>query len=197
MNIFLRSLEKIASPETLIEVTDDMGSALLHMPWEHVLRQSLPCKLVVLIFSNTKGHIFLKKKPSADKRKKNTLWGLDITPVEANEAKKDAALRISQQAAGLHNLSPHELACLKVPSAPHMTITYFLARMPGDIPPMPANDAPLMLVDADEVEGLLETAPEVLAPEVHIIARTNTLFTPRADSPCKTHGSFQHTSLLE
>lgn len=176
MNIPFRFLEKIAMPDTSIEVSDNAGLALLHMPWEQVLRQNLPFKLVVLALCNNKGHIYLKKKTFGDKRKKQALWGLDITPVQGNEARLDAVFRISQGATGVQSIQPVEIACLPMPEAPHINLTYFLATMPGDLPPMPDNEVPLMLVDGDEMEGLLETVPESLAPEVHILAQATALF---------------------
>ena len=176
MNIPLGFLEKIVPPDTSVEVSDNTGCALLHMPWEQVLRQGLPFKLVVLVLCNSKGHIYLKKHFFGDKRKKQALWGLDITPVLGNEAKLDAVFRISQAATGVQNLLPTEITSLPMPAAPHINITYFLATMPGDLPPMPDSEVPLMLVDADEMEGLLETVPESLAPEVHILAQGTTHF---------------------
>lgn len=183
MNIPIRFLEKIAPSETSIEVTDNIGKALLHMPWEQVLRQNLPFKLVVLALCNSKGHVYLKKKSFGDKRKKQALWGLDITPVQGNEAKLDAIFRISKAATGVQNIQPVEMASLPMPAAPHINITFFLAAMPGDLPPMPDSEVHLMLVDSDEMAGLLETVPEILAPEVHIMSgcKAFPLATPTPD----------------
>lgn len=180
MEISQRFLEKLAPLDTLVEVTDEQRLPLLHMPWEQVLRQKLPCKLAVLLLRNSSGHIYLKKKIISDIRRKRNVWGLDVTPVLAGEARLAAAFRMVQKLTGVKKIQPAEMARLSAPSAEHIEITYFQAAMPGDIPPMPVSETPLLLVDGDEIEGLLETAPEALAPEVHLIANTPCLF-PRPE----------------
>ena len=171
MDIPLRFLEKIVSADALVEVTDSNHQPLLYLPWEQVLRQRVPFKLAVLVIKNHLHQIFLKKKTSTDARKKGTLWGLDITPIFPEEARKDAALRMAPDATGIAHMSVEEDLRLPIPYANHIEMSFFTTWMPGDIPPMPREETPLLLVDTDEIQGLLETMPEALAPEVHILAK--------------------------
>lgn len=176
MDNVLRFLTNITPPDALVEVTDHHTQPLLFMPWEQVCRQHLPCKIIALVLRNQKKHIYLRSKTFAEPRKKEQVWGLDMTAVLAGEARLSAAIRAGREITGIKDIKPLELVTLRWEQAPQIEVNFFHFKMPGALPPLLVEDESFLLLDADEVAGLLETAPEALAPEVRLAAGSERLF---------------------
>lgn len=156
----------------MLEVVDSNNSPLLLMPQEQVLRLNLPHRRVLLIMQDKQGRIVLCRRPPC-----LSCWGFAaLCPVPAGasyEATASAALERDWALPAV----PMQHKALWQPCAHNggaFTACY-VATLPNLLPLCPASAiAESMLLDRDEVQGMANTLPHMLAPEVHwALSRTD------------------------
>ena len=148
----------------LVEVVDTQDRPLVCLPPKEALRQRLAVRMVAVALRTRQNKLILRKRCDASLGFAGR-WDIYTGFVLVGEARKDAALRLLSSDAGLAGATKLFLAESNEPqSAPH-PLTLFIVDLPAGLyPNLPAQD--MLLVDADELDGLIRDMPELLSPEL-------------------------------
>ncbi len=159
----LQLLSAQARAHTLCLVSDEEDRELMHVPLITAIRQGLYFRLVmVALHSDGKKALFLRQRPPIAVVEPGK-WDLFTTPVRPDEAREDAALRVLMEEC---EIPVHSLAVLAQSTASPLEPfhrTLFSAHPALGVSGI-LTDAPgYMLLDADELEGLIEQEPDLCA----------------------------------
>ncbi len=159
----------------LLEVTDAKDRTLMYLPQETVLRQNLHCRKVLVALRGKNNTLLLQKsaEPLPDRQGK---WDLFACMVRADEAREDAALRLLQAVPGLSAEPPVATAVRQGSRDLPAHTTLFVAELPGGMSPGNLGLPETLLVDEDELFGLVRQIPDLLTPDLIWAAKTQTLF---------------------
>ncbi len=170
-----------------VECLDDAMRPLMIMPWCEAMRSGLLHRGIVLIVYSDRARKILLRSNAANDPFFPGLWDMFAHgPVLAGEGTEDAALRLLRPLGvrgeplltRLGQLDPEECAAFLPLTARFRPILDVL-RVRSVPSPLPAED--LLLLDAEELNGLVSGFGELLAPSVHEWMRRGWL-RPR---PCK------------
>ena len=158
-----------ALPDVFIEVVDASGSPLLRMPQTHVRRQNLRHKAVFVCLRNTRGDIFLHKRPGAGVKEQAGLWSLSASGhVRAGESLYDAAARRLGEVLGVTGVELHEAGNIPPSSlTDNAGITLFMTAKTSLIPKFASEG---MFVDREEFMAILRDFPHQVSPNVLLAA---------------------------
>lgn len=161
---------------TLVEVTDAFDRPLVCMPPETALRQGLRIRTVAVALRTVGNKVLLGRRRN-EKLGRQGLWDVGTGFVLVGESSEDAVLRFLAQA-GLRGMRPVVAAAeADEASGLNCRLTLFIVDLPpGLYPWSPAWEA--LEVDADELEGLVRDAADLLTPELIWAAGTGILFKP-------------------
>lgn len=157
-------------PEAVLEVTDDSGKPLLHMPQGLVIRQKLRHKGVLVCLRNMQGHIFLFKSQTPLPGAQADAWTPAVFGrVPAGESRHATALRLLEKELGIASLELFEKGTFipKTASqeAGNIAVTLFLTARTSAIPRLSALDAQEgMFVDREEFRAIIRDYPHMLTP---------------------------------
>lgn len=156
--------------DELYIVTDRDDKELMLMPLAAVLRQKLFFRLVVLALEDGKERLLLHKNPPG-RLPNSGKWDFFTSPVMADEARVDAALRILKTNTDiLRELRLVEVKRRPVDEKTLYSLTLFKARLPDGYAAMAAQKTDRLFVDKDELDGLVQGEPGMFSPhllEVH------------------------------
>ncbi|MDR2488431.1 MAG: hypothetical protein LBD42_02910 [Desulfovibrio sp.] len=159
-----------------MEIVDSHDRPLLCMPPEEALRQGLSVRMVAVALFSRQGRLIVHKRP--DDPGFTGRWDIEAGFVLAGEAREDAALRLIASCMNLHGLSVTPLSGGDGYGRLSPLFSLFIVRLPSGLyPKYAAQD--MMMVDADELTGLIRDVPELLSPELLKAATVPGLFYAR------------------
>ena len=147
------------SASELYIVTDQDDKELMLMPLQAILRQGLYCRVVLLALLDNQGKLLLQRRPPG--RLPNAgQWDIYSTPVMAGEGLEDAAYRLLHTEAGI--VTDLKLHCKlegQTVAEQAFHVTLFSARLPKGYAYLLSQQPNTLLLDRDELEGLLGGEP--------------------------------------
>ena len=159
------------------EVTDSRNRPLMVMPYGGIARQRLFCRMVVVSLRNSSGRVFLLRRPLRQ-GKSPLCRGLLTGPVQAGESTAEAAIRLVTMQTGIALARPVFAGTFAVPVWTTYN-TLFEATLPGRIVPVARKTGDILAVDREELDGLIASIPELVAPELVAAHAAGLLFPSR------------------
>lgn len=169
------SLPDYLDPELQVEITDLKNQPLIHMPWSQAQKQKLPCRLMVLLLRNIKKSLFLKDK-STQGKKSSPLFGLIFVPIKAGESHEEWATYLARNETGLKNLKSIKLTHEFFFESYNAFLSLYAVELPGKLPPLYEDGKKTLIVDQDELKGLIKSVPESISPELSWLSEKGYLF---------------------
>jgi len=155
----------------LVEVTDDLDQTLLCMLPEDAMRQMLRLRLAAVAAKTRHNRLILQRRRDW-RLGRAGVWDLYTGFVMAGEAREDAAIRLLETLAVIGGLAMVHRADR---TDSHARLALFVADLPtGVYPAHPAQE--LLEVDADELRGLAQGAPELFSDELVWAEKKGVLF---------------------
>jgi len=155
----------------LVEVMDHANQALLCMLPEDAMRQMLRLRLAAVAAHTRQNRLILQRRRDWRLGRVGA-WDLYTGFVMAGEAQEDAAIRLLEIGAIIGGLVMVHVADR---TDSHAQLALFVAELPtGVYPAHPAQE--LLLVDVDELRGLVRDVPELFSDELVWAERSEVLF---------------------
>lgn len=148
----------------LVEVVDGNDRPLMCVLPETALRQKLALRIVAVALRSRDNRLVLHKRGESGLGDPGK-WDLYTGFVRVGEAREDAALRLLLSEAGLSGIRLCLLPGDENRKIGSRLLTLFTAALPAGLYPQ-HPDQELLLVDADELAGLMRDVPELLSPEL-------------------------------
>ena len=145
----------------LVEVTDHADQPLLCMLPEDAMRQRLRVRVASVAARTRQNKIILRRRGEARLGNAGT-WDVYTGFVMVGESREDAAIRLLETGAGLGGLRVVHRADREDTPA-HLAL--FVTDLPAGVYPE-HPDQELLEVDADELRGLVQDAPELFSGEL-------------------------------
>ena len=146
----------------MVEVVDGHDRPLLLMPEAQAKAQGLSHRKVRVLLCDAVGRVFLARclPPEGSPGP----WALPTASVRAGEPREAAALRALEGAGGISGIALR--AAEKKEALPHAP-EIFLGILPKHAPAArPGEGCETLFLDSDELQGLAEHFPDLLAPEL-------------------------------
>jgi isopentenyl-diphosphate delta-isomerase len=154
----------------ILEITDSRDRPLMFLQADAALRQKLYRRVACVALYGKGKILYLHKRAG---QAPDGRWDFCSGPVLAGEAREDAARRLILEHTGLADQAPAEIMRRPADRELPAHLTLFAARLPRGVIP---DSRETMIVDADELEGLLAHSPEIFSPALIWAAETGRLF---------------------
>jgi ADP-ribose pyrophosphatase YjhB (NUDIX family) len=155
----------------LLEVTDHADRPLLLMLPEDAMRQRQRLRLAAVGARTRQNRLVLHRRRDARLSNAGT-WDLYTGFVMVGEAREDAAIRLLETGALIGGLRMVHVADRE---ETHVHLALYMTNLPAGVyPAHPAQE--LLEVDADELRGLVQDAPELFSDELAWAEKKGLLF---------------------
>lgn len=154
----------------LVEVVDSNDRPLMCVLPATALRQKLALRIVAVALRSRDNRLILHKRCESGLGAPGK-WDFYTGFVRVGEAREDAALRLLLSGAGLSGLRLSLLPEDENRKIGSHLFTLFTVDLPAGLYPQ-HPDQELLMVDADELTGLMRDVPELLSPELIYAAAT-------------------------
>ena len=163
-----------AEREQLVEIVDADDRPLAVMAPQSALRQGLRFRKIAVVLRPAPDTVLIIRKRD-ERTGRPGLWNIGSGVVRVGEAREDAAARLMAEEAGLGGIRPRMVAVAGEREGFAYDLALFVADLPKGFLPW-REDIEAVVMDRDELEGVIEGAEELFTPELRWAARTGGLF---------------------